>query len=150
MLDVCVIVIAIEHGSPDLLPEAAPVGPEAAVISGIDHAVVRTADADAAIALYRDGRQAESLDVYQRTRDLLLTELGLDPGPALQRLQQAILRQEPSLDVASAAPERSILVAPRNQHRLDAAACLRCRVRTRAWPVPCGLAAVITALCRLG
>jgi catechol 2,3-dioxygenase-like lactoylglutathione lyase family enzyme len=50
-----VLVIAIEHGSPDLLPEAAPVGPAAAVVSGIDHAVVQTSDAEAAIALYRDG-----------------------------------------------------------------------------------------------
>jgi catechol 2,3-dioxygenase-like lactoylglutathione lyase family enzyme len=50
-----VLVIAIEHGSPDLLPEAAPVGPVDAVVSGIDHAVVQTADAEAAIALYRDG-----------------------------------------------------------------------------------------------
>ena len=50
-----VLLIAIEHGSPDLLPEAAPVGPIDAVISGIDHAVVQTSDAEAAIALYRDG-----------------------------------------------------------------------------------------------
>jgi catechol 2,3-dioxygenase-like lactoylglutathione lyase family enzyme len=50
-----VLLLAIEHGSPDLLPEAAPVGPIDAVISGIDHAVVRTPDAEAAIALYRDG-----------------------------------------------------------------------------------------------
>jgi catechol 2,3-dioxygenase-like lactoylglutathione lyase family enzyme len=50
-----VLLFAIEHGSPDLLPEAAPVGPADAVISGIDHAVVQTADAEAAIALYRDG-----------------------------------------------------------------------------------------------
>ena len=50
-----VLLFAIEHGSPDLLPEAAPVGPEDAVISGIDHAVVQTPDAEAAIALYRDG-----------------------------------------------------------------------------------------------
>lgn len=50
-----VLVLAIEHGSPDLLPDAAPVGPADAVISGIDHTVVQTADADAAISLYRDG-----------------------------------------------------------------------------------------------
>ncbi len=49
-----VLLIAIEHGSPDLLPEAAPVGPIDAVVSGIDHAVVQTPDAEAAIALYRD------------------------------------------------------------------------------------------------
>jgi catechol 2,3-dioxygenase-like lactoylglutathione lyase family enzyme len=50
-----ILLIAIEHGSPDLLPEAAPVGPTDAVITGIDHAVVQTSDAEAAIALYRDG-----------------------------------------------------------------------------------------------
>jgi catechol 2,3-dioxygenase-like lactoylglutathione lyase family enzyme len=50
-----VLLLAIEHGSPDLLPEAAPVGPADALIHGIDHAVVQTSDAEAAIALYRDG-----------------------------------------------------------------------------------------------
>jgi catechol 2,3-dioxygenase-like lactoylglutathione lyase family enzyme len=50
-----VLLFAIEHGSPDLLPEAAPVGSPNAVVSGIDHTVVQTANADAAIALYRDG-----------------------------------------------------------------------------------------------
>jgi catechol 2,3-dioxygenase-like lactoylglutathione lyase family enzyme len=50
-----VLLFAIEHGSPDLLPEAAPVGPADAVITGIDHAVVQTPDAEAAIQLYRDG-----------------------------------------------------------------------------------------------
>ena len=50
-----VLLFAIEHGSPDLLPEAAPVGSADAVISGIDHVVVQTPDAEAAIALYRDG-----------------------------------------------------------------------------------------------
>jgi catechol 2,3-dioxygenase-like lactoylglutathione lyase family enzyme len=50
-----VFLFAIEHGSPDLLPDAAPVGREDSLISGIDHAVVQTADAEAAIALYRDG-----------------------------------------------------------------------------------------------
>jgi catechol 2,3-dioxygenase-like lactoylglutathione lyase family enzyme len=49
-----VLLFAIEHGSPDLLPEAAPVGRADAVISGIDHVVVQTPDAEAAIALYRD------------------------------------------------------------------------------------------------
>lgn len=50
-----VVMIAIEHESPNRLPEAAVVGSEDAVVTGIDHAVVRTSDADAAIALYRDG-----------------------------------------------------------------------------------------------
>src|SRR5262249_36339111 len=39
----------------DRLPVAAPVGSADAIVTGIDHAVVQTADADAAIAFYRDG-----------------------------------------------------------------------------------------------
>ena len=51
-----VLVFGIEHLSPpDLLPRAETVGAEHAAVSGIDHAVVQTADADAAIALYGDG-----------------------------------------------------------------------------------------------
>jgi catechol 2,3-dioxygenase-like lactoylglutathione lyase family enzyme len=50
-----VLVIAIEHASPDTLPAATPVGAEDAVVTGIDHVVVSTSDADAAIGLYRDG-----------------------------------------------------------------------------------------------
>jgi DNA-binding SARP family transcriptional activator/tetratricopeptide (TPR) repeat protein len=57
------------------------------------------------LALYRDGRSAEALDVYAAARTRLADELGLDPGPALQRLHQAVLRSEP-LPAARAAPER--------------------------------------------
>src|SRR5262245_48847585 len=68
------------------------------------------------LALYRSGRQAEALDVYQSTRRLLVDEIGLEPNPALQRLEKAILNQDPSLDLAepaeSPAPERAILIAP--------------------------------------
>jgi DNA-binding SARP family transcriptional activator len=70
------------------------------------------------LALYRDGRQGEALDVYHDTRTELLEELGIEPGPALQKLQQEILRQAPSLDGPLAAPERSILVAPQDACRL--------------------------------
>jgi YVTN family beta-propeller protein len=49
------------------------------------------------LALYRSGRQAEALDVYQQTRRRLSQELGLDPGDALKRLQRAILEQDPAL-----------------------------------------------------
>jgi DNA-binding SARP family transcriptional activator len=70
------------------------------------------------LALYRDGRQAEALDVYRRTREEFVEELGIEPGPALQRVQQAILHQDPSLDGPLAAPERSILVAPQDARRL--------------------------------
>jgi DNA-binding SARP family transcriptional activator len=50
-------------------------------------------------ALYGTGRQAEALEVYRKGRRLLSDELGLEPGAELQRLERAILSQDPSLDV---------------------------------------------------
>jgi WD40 repeat protein/DNA-binding SARP family transcriptional activator len=52
------------------------------------------------LALYRSGRQAEGLAVYQQTRTLLSEELGLEPGGELQDLQRAILVQDPVLTPA--------------------------------------------------
>ena len=49
------------------------------------------------LALYQSGRQAEALHAYTQVRAHLATELGLDPGPALQDLQTRILAQDPSL-----------------------------------------------------
>ena len=54
------------------------------------------------LALYRSGRQADALRVYQETRDVLVEELGLEPSPALQRLEKAVLKQDPALEVAEA------------------------------------------------
>jgi len=50
------------------------------------------------LALYRCGRQAEALEAYQGVRRLLVGELGLEPGAALRRLEQAILNHDPSLE----------------------------------------------------
>lgn len=52
------------------------------------------------LALYRSGRQAEALEAYHAARATLVEELGLEPGRALQELQQAILRQDPALEPA--------------------------------------------------
>ena len=70
------------------------------------------------LALYRDGRQSEALDFFRRTREELLAELGIEPGPMLQQLQRAILRQDKSLDAPVTPPERSILVAPQDERRV--------------------------------
>lgn len=48
-------------------------------------------------ALYRSGRQAEALDVYQRTRNQLAEQLGLEPGPALRTIQGQVLSHDPAL-----------------------------------------------------
>lgn len=71
------------------------------------------------LALYRSGRQAEALDVYADARRTLVEELGLEPGPELQRLQQAILAH----DAALAAP-RSRLGLPSGRRRRVLAACV--------------------------
>ena len=75
-----------------------------------DHPLRERFRAQLMLALYRAGRQAEALDAYQATRRTLVDDLGIDPGPALQELERAILRQDPSLDVEPVQPElRSIL-----------------------------------------
>lgn len=50
------------------------------------------------VALYRAGRQSEGLAEYDNLRRQLAAELGLEPSPALQRLYQAILSGNRSLE----------------------------------------------------
>jgi DNA-binding SARP family transcriptional activator len=78
------------------------------------------------LALYRSGRQAEALSAYRRTRQLLATELGLEPGESLRRLERQVLAQAPELDLAapgaraaapaSRAPPAPLPAPPAAQH----------------------------------
>ena len=73
-------------------------------------------------AHYGAGRQAEALEAYRRARATFSEELGIEPGPALRELEQAILHQDTSLITAAATPPgppaagperlRTVLVAP--------------------------------------
>jgi DNA-binding SARP family transcriptional activator len=93
------------------------------------------------LALYRSARQAEALEAYRAARRELQEELGLDPSAELRQLEQAILRQDPALDLPPKAthgppppeaaptdepprggapvPDRSVLVVPRALTGLD-------------------------------
>jgi DNA-binding SARP family transcriptional activator len=49
------------------------------------------------LSLYRCHRRSDALEVFARTRSLLVSELGIEPGPYLRDLQQAILSDDPTL-----------------------------------------------------
>jgi predicted ATPase/class 3 adenylate cyclase len=56
------------------------------------------------LALYRSGRHADALAAY-RDACAALDQIGLQPGPELRQLEQAILRHDASLSAPGAAPE---------------------------------------------
>jgi WD40 repeat protein/DNA-binding SARP family transcriptional activator len=56
------------------------------------------------LALYRCGRQAEALEAFREARRLLVDEVGVEPGAELRGLHEAILRQDPALELEPAEP----------------------------------------------
>ncbi|MDP8971104.1 MAG: AAA family ATPase [Actinomycetota bacterium] len=65
------------------------------------------------LALYRCGRQADALAAFQRARQVLRDDLGIEPSPWLRRRHELILLQDPALDI----PERQ---PPQPAHNLPA------------------------------
>ncbi|MDQ7905786.1 BTAD domain-containing putative transcriptional regulator [Phytohabitans sp. ZYX-F-186] len=61
------------------------------------HPLRETLRAQQMLVLYRLGRQADALEAYRQARELLRAELGIDPGPELRRMHQAILTGDPAL-----------------------------------------------------
>jgi DNA-binding SARP family transcriptional activator len=77
------------------------------------------------LALYRAGRQADSLSVYRATREALVQQFGIEPTPELRALERAILMQDPSLHTgnrvsAPPAATGAVLVLPTRDDALDA------------------------------
>ena len=63
------------------------------------------------LALYRSGRQAEALEVYRKARQVLVDQLGIEPGRELRELHDSILQQDPELE-AAADPEAELTSPP--------------------------------------
>jgi DNA-binding SARP family transcriptional activator len=49
------------------------------------------------LALYRSGRQADALETYRSARRVHVEQLGIEPGPELRRIEEAILAHDPSI-----------------------------------------------------
>jgi DNA-binding SARP family transcriptional activator len=92
------------------------------------------------LALYRSGRQGDALHAFQGARRTLADELGVDPGPALASLEQAILRQDPELDAPATEPRA---VEPRAvETRAAEPSIAPRRDPRRAWGIAAAIAIV--------
>ena len=78
------------------------------------------------LALYRSGRQADALAAYRAAREVLVEQIGVEPGPELRRLHEAMLEQDPKLDPPAVAPAAATVRPSR------AAAAARARGRRGA------------------
>ena len=79
----------------------------------VEHPLRERARAQHMLALYRSGRQADALESFRDARRALTEELGLEPGRELRGLEQAILAQDPALDLVRASVLRPAELARR-------------------------------------
>ncbi|MCO5996374.1 AfsR/SARP family transcriptional regulator [Actinoallomurus rhizosphaericola] len=95
------------------------------------------------LALYRAGRRADALEAYRNTRAVLSRELGIEPGPRLQRLEQAVLTADPDLDPAPRVEHSPCALPPDVPHfvgRQAELARLLAHPPTDAGPAVCAVA----------
>ena len=98
------------------------------------------------VALYRCGRQSEALEAYSRARQALVSEIGVEPGPQLHRVHEAVLRQDVSLEL-----QRPASTLPPELDATSASALIG-RDRELSWlleawaPVRAGAGALIALL----
>jgi YVTN family beta-propeller protein len=86
------------------IDDALAAGTHVAVLGEIEdllaeHPFRERIQAQRMLALYRAGRQADALAAYREARRRLIDEVGIEPGPELRDLNDAILRQDPALDL---------------------------------------------------
>jgi DNA-binding SARP family transcriptional activator len=55
---------------------------------------------------YRTGRQADALAGYRRLREMLASELGIEPSATLRDLERRMLQQDPALDLRTVVRQR--------------------------------------------
>jgi WD40 repeat protein/DNA-binding SARP family transcriptional activator/DNA polymerase III delta prime subunit len=63
----------------------------------VEHPLHERFHAQRMLALYRAGRQSEAMEAYRDAHRTLVEEIGVEPGPELRELQEAILRHDPAL-----------------------------------------------------
>ena len=84
-------------------------GDHAALVPELERAVVEQPlrermYAQLMLGLYRSGRQADALAVYRRGRELLVDQIGVEPGTELRAMHAAVLAHDPALELPVALP----------------------------------------------